>query len=142
METETPKLNPERKGDPLYTHGKVKPKKKKPVVPRKAYAIRLSDAEHEKLKERAKAAGFSTISEFIRHHHADVPRKIVQRPVPEVAHLIAEVRAIGINANQIARHINEHARLGLLSDELLEKSVNARQWLALSMAEIMIKLGV
>jgi hypothetical protein len=133
--------NPDRKDDPLYTHGKVSPKKKKPTVPRKAYAVRLSHDEHVKLKERAKAAGCATVSEYIRSHHADAPPKPVQRHAPEVAHLIAEVRAVGVNANQISRHLNEQALLGLISDEQIERAVVARQWIAAAMAQIMAKLG-
>jgi len=78
---------------------------------RKRIYLYLNEAEIASLKERAQDSGHKFISEYIRHNiilETYKPRHL--NPVQflkEIKGLALEVNKVGVNINQLARHLNE-----------------------------------
>jgi hypothetical protein len=80
--------------------------KKHPHELRDARAVvRLTDEEQAELEQRAAGAGF-TVSEYFRQcaFHHKPPADLAERR--ERASLTAALLRLGVNLNQIARHMN------------------------------------
>ena len=89
------------------------------TAPRKRFAFRLTAAEREQLDAQAAAAGV-TLSQLIRT--AVLQYRLPSPPVMREA--VNELRAIGVNLNQIARHANA---TGALRGDLDETLAEVRQ---------------
>lgn len=66
--------------------------------------IRLTDTEYEIVKDKAKYCGLN-ISDFIRKQITD--GVVIKYESFDIKELANELNKIGVNINQIAKHINE-----------------------------------
>ena len=87
---------------------------------------RLTPAEHEHVKTQAHLAGLE-VSEYVRRRILDyeVPSSATRRADPglvtEVNRLALELRAIGVNANQLARSANAGRRARSSWQDVVER---------------------
>lgn len=67
------------------------------------FILRLSHEEKEKLEKKAEACGYS-MSEYIRSLINGIEPR--EKPDKEFYDALKEIRRIGVNLNQLARHVN------------------------------------
>lgn len=80
------------------------------------YTIRLTPDEEYAFRKRHTESGIYSVSDFIRQ--AVLTAQVKPPPSPELVALLREVRAIGINVNQIAKVVNAS---GLIPKEEIGK---------------------
>ena len=77
---------------------------KKDRIRERQLNIRLTDSEYDNIKAKAEYCGL-TISDFLRKQIRD--GVIIKYDRFDIKELSNELNKIGVNINQIARHINE-----------------------------------
>ena len=102
----------------------------------KSVAVRVTAAEHRRLKKLQLRSDCHSIGEVIRRVLTGKPIKLFHRDasldgvVEELASVREELRAIGVNINQITRHFNAstgtHKRV-FLADQALEQYQKVEQ---------------
>lgn len=80
----------------------------------KCFKMRLTEAEHAAIHAKAQAAG-CTVADFVRAIVLGIDQTRVLPAAREIVGLSSEVRRIGVNLNQIARHLNTTAKAGPLA---------------------------
>jgi len=86
--------------------------------------VYVTTAERAELERRAQLAGMRDLGLYVRH--AVVAQRPPRSTVPEVnRELLAEMRRIGVNINQIARDTNATRSLGILRAAELERHYRA-----------------
>ena len=68
------------------------------------FEVRISDQELEEIKKKADALGFKSISNYLRT--TALNHKIIIKTDKD---MVRQIRFIGININQIARHLNTYS---------------------------------
>lgn len=66
--------------------------------------IRVTDEEYEKISDRAEYCNLS-VSDYVRKQAVD--GAIIKMETVDIKELSTELNKIGVNINQIAKHVNE-----------------------------------